>query len=433
MSFPTPHMNGNTSLSSLPLRNSPAGQKSNLPGGLHQMMSLGVRQRPMNSYNVPTNSAVNIKILDNEKSVYGNSPNTSTNAEIKFSSAQDLASALFPVSDHANHAQMQDMHTGLLNHTKNIENLNDFASKHYNMTQDTLDKHDTGLRHHTDVLQQQHTGIANHRDVLSKQHTALLQHKNLLEQQTAHVNALLESDGIKHAGLENHTKALNQFKMTAETHSNMLNDQHLGLLNHQKALQNMQDTQAKSETMLRDQDTGLMHHTEALNLQHTGLLNHQKHIRMQNEQSEKHTALLNEQHLGLENHAQVLQSNQETLKQLATQLSMHNTGLQELHTSTQAGLTTHKHTIDKLNANQQILAQHVNDLRTDLANLQNVTGSENNATNNLQLKTLKEQTNELRKVVTNNANILTTLMNNSNVNANNNMHQLMQRAPRMSR
>lgn len=430
MSFPTPHMNGNTSLNSRQQPTRPrhtVTQQSQLPSTLHNMMQM----RPKTMYNVPTNSsAVNIKILGADKSVYPDSPTTSSNAEIKFSSAQDLANTLFPTSDHA---QMKDIHTGLLNHTKNIENLNDFASKHYNMTQDALNLHDTGLRHHTDVLQQQHTGIANHRDVLSKQHTALLQHKNLLEQQTAHVNALLESDKIKHNGLENHTEALNNFKMTAETHSNMLSDQHLGLLNHQQALQNMQETQAESKTMLREQDTGLMHHTEALNLQHTGLLNHQKHIRLQNETSEKHTAMLNEQHLGLENHAQVLQSNQETLKQLATQLSMHNTGLQELHTSTQAGLSTHKHTIDALNHNQKVLARDVNSLKTDLLNLQKATASENNAANNLHVQKLQDGQQELRKVVTNNANILTALMNNSNVNANNDMHQLMQRAPRMSR
>ena len=74
---------------------------------------------------------------------------------------------------------------------------------------------------------------------------------------------------------------------------------------------------------------------------------------------------MNEQHLGLENHAQVLRSNQETLKQLATQLQMHNTGLQELHTNTQAGLVTHKETIDHI--------LHSNSLKS-VADLQQAAG-----------------------------------------------------------
>lgn len=431
MSFPTQHMNGTTRLSTQPKLNSQ--QVRQLPPKMQQMMTMkphGGHTR--SSYNVDgldMNSAVKIQILPEQKSIFDDN----SNGIMNYTSSQALASALFPISDNAHDSKLQDMHTGLVNHTENIQNLNDFASKHYNMTQDALKMHDTGLLHHTEVLQKQHTGLSNHRDVLSKQHTALLQHKELLEKQTAHVNSLLESDAIKHTGLQNHTDALNHFKMGLKTHANQLNDQHLGLLNHQTALQNIQQTQAKSASLLQEQDTGLIHHTEALNLQHTGLLNHQQHIREQQQLSEMHTEALNDHDVGLKNHTEVLRSNQETLRQLATQLQVHNSGLEELHVSTQAGLSSHKHTLDTLNSNQQMLAKSVNDLKLDLANLQKATSSQNNASNNLQLETLSKQTQELKNVVTNNANILKSLINQSTANANNDMHQLMQRAPRMSR
>jgi len=223
----------------------------NMPSPWHTAQFLPVQQ-PCMQTTWATAAAPPIEI-----EVHESAAKTAVDTKVSWTSAEQLADAIFPTKIETMTNAIEPLHVGLLNHKEQITNQQlDIAKQHNGLLnhKNVLDSQHLGLLNHKTAIDNQHIGLLNHKEVLDSQHLGLLSHKNAIEN-------LLQMNADMSNKIDTQTNSLSTHQILHSAFDTKYN-------NLQKTLKEMQDSSGlklkKLDAKLQNHEEAMLHHTDVL-------------------------------------------------------------------------------------------------------------------------------------------------------------------------
>jgi chromosome segregation ATPase len=282
------------------------------------------------------------------------------NTQNTWTSAEELANAIFPTNYESNATHSTQVHHGLLNHKVEIENLRQEAEA--NTTRAT--QVHTGLLNHKVEIENLKQEAEANTTRASQVHTGLINHKMEIEQlkkslTDLQTNSILLSTADART---NHTNRINAFSNTKVN----LDHLHEGLITHKSAIEKQSHQIQSLETSLahlnprESSNVSLQHVNEAIEQQNKKIKILQESLNLSHDSDYVHKGLLD--------HKNIISQHNNALNTYKNELQGHDVELQHLRTALQdlkkdRNLTLHLKDelqlyAQKLNSVQQLSNEH---------------------------------------------------------------------------
>jgi hypothetical protein len=181
------------------------------------------------------------------------SPTTQENTKISWTSAEQLADAIFPTDANNMGHSLEPLHHGLLNHKMEIEKLHNTAEPvHHGLLNHKLEiekLHNTAERL-SSILEKQQRCTSNHQMLHSAHEAKYASMKSTLKdtQESATASNILS---------KNNSTTLNKHAEIFETMKEHQKEQFAGLVNHRDTLRSLQETQTNLKVKAEKHDKSL--------------------------------------------------------------------------------------------------------------------------------------------------------------------------------
>lgn len=211
-----------------------------------------------------TSQPIEIEVVSDQQAQAPSMPKQQEVGKISWSSAEELADALFPKKQEQQ--QARNMHEGLLNHKEVLRQL----QKRTNHAHDGLATHDhmlDGLQRHTELA---HVGLLDHKNVLEKMQT---QTQQMQSDMKAHINSSAAQFMVQEQRLNAHeTRMKNNFETLLQSHkelrqSSLSNTVLEDLRKQNSELQNQHD-QLRQDFVQQQRVLDAQNHTLSLHKDH---------------------------------------------------------------------------------------------------------------------------------------------------------------------
>ena len=240
----------------------------------HEQMELNT-QKPT-AWGASTIPPVDIEVLATPD------PVTQQNTKVAWTSAEQLADAIFPSNlDHVADS-IKPLHEGLLDHKSSIEKLHHGALNH----KTEIESLHHGVLNHNTEIENLHLGVLNHKTEIESLHMATASKKNDIE--NLHVGVLNHRDEIQELwkSKKSLSSMINKQQQHTATH-NMLHSAHEAKLASLKnTVTATKESASALESLTKNHASLLKTHTDTLNSvnkqqqEHCeGLINHRNTLR----------------------------------------------------------------------------------------------------------------------------------------------------------
>jgi predicted nucleic acid-binding Zn-ribbon protein len=286
----------------------------------HEQMELNT-QKPT-AWGASTIPPVDIEVLATPD------PVTQQNTKVAWTSAEQLADAIFPSNlDHVADS-IKPLHEGLLDHKSSIEKL-----------------HHGALNHKTEI-ESLHHGVLNHKTEIESLHHGVLNHNTEIEN--------------LHLGVLNHKTEIESLHMATASKKNDIENLHVGVLNHRDEIQELWKSKKSLSSMINKQQQ----HTATHNMLHSA---HEAKLA-----SLKNTVTATKESASAlesltKNHASLLKTHTETLNSVNKQQQEHCEGLIN-HRNTLRDVVS---TQDKLKSKSLKQEQSLLSMQSEISDIKN--------------------------------------------------------------
>jgi len=225
---------------------------SNMPSPWHTAQFLHAQQSTQQMLpNTPQQTTWATSALPPvEIEVRETAPDVPVNTKVSWTSAEQLADAIFPTQAENLTNAVEHYHHGLLNHKKEIENLYETSAQ---MSDIAKDHHD-GLLNHKAEIEQLHKTTDSLSDTLKRQTNSLSTHqvlhsaydtkhtnlKNTLKEMqdtSSKMYTLVENNNLQ---VQKHANSIEKFDAVLKEHAKSKETMTEGFLNHRDSLRAMQ-------------------------------------------------------------------------------------------------------------------------------------------------------------------------------------------------
>jgi chromosome segregation ATPase len=256
---------------------------SNMPSPWHTAQFLQVQQPSMQT-TWATAAAPPIEI-----EVHEPTSKTEFDTKISWTSAEQLADAIFPTNSESM-TNANDVHYGLLNHKEQITN-------------------------HQLNISNQHNGLLNHKTAIESQHDGLLNHKNEIEN-------LLQMHAHLSNRLDLQTNSLSTHQVLQSANETKYNTLHKTLKDMQHSSNLELEKIEKVTAQLSTHEKGILHHTDILR-------DHKSKI-------DKTSMAISDYQRKTDNHDTDITSLQASLQNIERKLTKHDSTAQKLENLTES-------------------------------------------------------------------------------------------------